>query len=189
MGAMLVAADEVERVTDEVDLAAGASPIATPSEAAGLGGLVSRLRGVPKGALKAVLGKELGVRAWEQARGKAGACEEAVRDAEIVTGLIRHLSQRAAEELKTNDRQAKFVRLTVCYQDGSSASERARLPGLTQESGEILEAAARLFAGFERPAGQVSSVNLDVTAAACDVISAASRVPAWLAFPVRMPAG
>ena len=189
MGAMLVAADEVERVTDEADLASGASPIATPSEAAGLRGLVSRLRGVPKGALKAVLGKELGVRAWEQARGKMGRVEEAVRDCEIVTGLIRHLSQRAADELRTNDRQAKSVRLTVCYEDGSTASERARLPGLTREASELFDCATRVFAGFERPAGQVNSVNLDVTAAASDVASAASRVPAWLALPVRMTVG
>jgi len=189
MDAMFVAVAAVEPAINEAGSAAEASPRVILREAAGLGGLVSRLRGVPKGALKAVLGKELGVRAWQQARRKAGPCEKVVRDAEIVTGLIRHLSQRAAEELRTNDRQAKFVRLTVCYQDGSSTSERTRLPGLTQEAGEILECATRLFAGYERPAEHVSSVNLDVTASASDVASAASRVPAWLAMPAGMTAG
>ena len=185
MGAMLVAVGDM----NEAGSAAGASPMAIPCEAAGLGGLVSRLRGVPKGALKAVLGEDLGLRAWKQVRERAKTGENAVGDGEIAAGLIRHLSQRAAEELRTNDRQAKFVRLTVCYEDGTSVSERTRLPGLTQEAGEILEAAAGLFAGFERPAGQVNSVNLDVTAAASDVASAASRVPAWLALPVRMTVG
>jgi hypothetical protein len=189
MGGMLMVVAGVEPAAGEASLAGEVSPIAVPCEAAGLGGLVSRLRGVPKGALKAVLGKELGVLAWQQARRKTGGCEKAVLAAEIVTGLIRHLSQRAAEELRANDRQAKSVRLTVCYQDGSSASERTRLSGLTQEADEILECATRLFAGFERPAGQVSSVNLDVTAAASDLASAASRVPVWLAMPVRMTVG
>jgi hypothetical protein len=182
MGAMLAAVAEVEPV-------AGASPTAIRQEAAGLGRLVSRLRGVPKGALRAVLGKELGTRAWQQARGNAGLGEPAVPDAEIVAGLIRHLSQRAADELKRNDRQAKFVRLTVWYQDGSSASEQVRLSGLTQEASDILEAAMRLLANFEQPAGCVSSVNLDITAAAADVAGVPSCVPSWLAMPARMTAG
>jgi len=189
MGAMVVAVAEVAATVDEACPATVGLPTGRHREATGLEGLVSRLRGVPKGALKAVLGKELGTRAWQQARGKARLSEGAVPDAEIVAGLIRHLSRRAADELRANDRQAKFVRLTVRYQDGSSASARTRLPGLTQEASEILEAAVRLCGDFERPAGQVSSVNLDVTAAASDVASAASRVPAWLALPARMTAG
>ena len=186
MGAMSVAVREMASGTDAGERAETCLK-AAPREAAGSRGLVSRLRGVPKGALKTVLGKELGTRAWQEVRGRVDS--GTVPDGEIVAGLMRHLSQRAADELRANDRQAKFVRLTVCYQDGGSVSDRARLPGLTQEASDILAAAAGLFAGFDRPPGQVSSLNLDVTAAASDVADAASRVPAWLAVPVRATAG
>jgi len=186
MGAMLVAVREMASGTDAGERA-GACLKAAPREATGSGGLVSRLRGVPKGALKTVLGKELGTRAWQETQGKVDS--GTVPDGEIVARLMRHLSQQAADDLRANDRQAKFVRLTACYQDGGSASERVRLPGLTREAGQIFAAAAGLFAGFQRPPGQVSSLNLDVTAAASDVADAARRVPAWLAVPVRTTAG
>jgi hypothetical protein len=195
MGAMLGAIAEAgETVTNgnpPVARAALRPTTAGPAGASGLEGLVSQLQGVPKGALKTVLGKELGARIWRQARGKTAAPEGAVRDAEVVAGLIGHLSQLAAEELRKNERQAKFVRLSVWYQDGSAASERARLAGLTQDAAEILAAAMRLFERFGQSAGQVSSVNLDVTAAASATNAATepSRVPGWLAMPIRTAAG
>jgi hypothetical protein len=190
MGAMPGTVEEfgetVAQGGGEVDSAARLAM--TGAVAGGLDGLVSQLRGVPKGALKTVLGNELGARIWRQARGKRPAKETAVADAEVVAGLIGHLSQRAAEELQKNGRQAKFIRLTVAYRDGA-ASERARLAGLTQDAGEILAEAMRLFESFEQPAGQVRSVNLDVTAAAADAASEASRAPSWLVMPVRAGAG
>jgi hypothetical protein len=199
MGVMLGAmpggvAEAGEAVTNRNPSIARAASQATTAgftEAGGPQGLVAQLRGVPKGALKTILGKDLGARIWQQARGKTAAEDEAVQDGEVVAGLIEHLSRQAAQELRKNGRQAKFVRLTVWYQDGSSASERARLAGLTQDADEIREAAVRLFRGFEHPAGQVSSVNLDVTAAAEGATdgSAASRLPGWLAMPVRTAAG
>jgi nucleotidyltransferase/DNA polymerase involved in DNA repair len=195
LGAMPGAVTEaVEAVTNKnppIRRAASQARTAEFTEAGGLQGLVTQLRGVPKGALKAILGKELGARIWRQSRGKTAAEDEAVRDGEVVAELIGHLSRQAAEELRKNERQAKFVRLTVWYQDGSSASERVRLAGLTQDAAEIQEAAVRLFRGFERPAGQVNSVNLDVTAAAAGATdgSAASRLPGWLAMPVGTAAG
>ncbi|HXL22224.1 MAG TPA: hypothetical protein VOA78_07155 [Candidatus Dormibacteraeota bacterium] len=195
MGAMLGAIAEAdETVTNgnpPVARAALRPTTAGPAGASRLEGLVSQLRGVPKGALKTVLGKELGARIWREARGKSAVKEVAVPDAEVVAGMIHHLSQQAAEELRKYGRQAKFVRLTVCYQNGNSASERARLPGLTQDASEMLAAAMLLFERFEQPAGQVSSVNLDVTAAASatNAASQASRVPGWLAMPVRTAAG
>jgi nucleotidyltransferase/DNA polymerase involved in DNA repair len=103
--------------------------------------------------------------------------------------LIGHLSRQAAEELRKNERQAKFVRLSVWYQDGSAASERARLAGLTQDAAEILAAAVRLFERFGQSAGQVTSVNLDVTVAGTNVASEVGRVPGWLAMPIRTAAG
>jgi hypothetical protein len=163
--------------------------MARSAEAGGLDGLVSQLQGVPKGALKTVLGNELGARVWRQARGESAAEEGAVPDAEVVAGMIGHLSQRAGEELRKNERQAKFVRLTVCYQDGTSGSARARLASLTQDASEMLEASMRLFKGFEQPAGRVRSVNLDVTVAAAAVASKSSPVPGWVAMPVRAGAG
>jgi hypothetical protein len=168
----------------QVDSAARLA-MAKTAGAGGLQGLVSELRGVPKGALKTVLGNELGARLWRQARGKTHAKETAVPDAEVVAGLISHLSHRAAEELRRNGRQAKFVRLTVTYQDSNAASERARLARLTDDAGEILAAAVRLFECFEQSAGRVRSVSLDVTAAGADVVSEASGVPGWLAMPLR----
>jgi hypothetical protein len=117
MGAMLGAIAEAGKtVTNGNPPVAGAAlppTTAGPAGASGLEGLVSQLRGVPKGALKTVLGKELGARIWRQARGKTAAEEGTVRDAEVVAGLIGHLSQLAAEELRKNERQAKFVRLSV----------------------------------------------------------------------------
>lgn len=195
MGAMLGAIAEAgEAATNgnpPMALAASRPTTAGPAGASGLEGLVSQLRGVPKGALKTVLGKELGARIWRQARGKTAAEDGAVQDGEVVAGLIGHLSRLAAEELRKNERQAKFVRLSVWYQDGSAASERTRLAGLTRDSAEILAAAVRLFERFGQSAGQVSSVNLDVTAAASTTNAASEpcRVPGWLAMPVRTAAG
>jgi nucleotidyltransferase/DNA polymerase involved in DNA repair len=196
MGAMLgaILAEAGEAATNgnpPMALAASRPATAGSAEAGGLQDLVSQLRGVPRGALKTVLGKELGARIWRQARGKTAAADGAVRDAEVVAGLIGHLSRLAAEELRKNERQAKFVRLTVWYQDGSSASERARLAGLTQDAAEILAAAVRLFERFEQSPGQTNSVNLDVTAgaSATNAASEPSRVPGWLAMPVRTAAG
>ena len=197
MGAMLVAVTEAEATmaqgvapaTVSLQTAASERDLAqssTKPQGHQLGDLLARLCGVPKGALKTVLGKELGVRAWRQARRKAHSAESTVSDREIATGLLRHLSQKAADALTKNERQAKFVRLAIRYQDGRSASARTRLPGLTQDPAEILACAMQLFATFTGPPSLIHSVNLEVSAPAT---SAASRTPAWLVLPTPAATG
>jgi len=142
-------------------------------------GLVSRLRGVPKSALKTVLGKELGERAWRHARGRARWPEASIADEEMVAGLIRHLGQQAAGELAKAGKQAKYVRLTVWHQNGQSESARCRLAKLTQNAAEISAGAQQLFCSLGSPAGTVQSVDLDVTTVA-STVSDLAPVPSWL---------
>jgi len=149
----------------------------------GSGGLVDRLRGVPKGALRTVLGKEFGERVWRHARGEA-CPEAAIADAEVVAALVRHLSVRAATELQETDRYAKFVRLTAWCQDGRSAGGRARLPRATREAGEIEATAVALLKGFTTPLELVQSIDLEVTATV-DVVAEPSCSLSWLATPAQ----
>jgi hypothetical protein len=179
MGSMSVAAIEAEPTLDgrpaavamdlQTALEQGFSQRQAKTQAGPFSDLLGRLCAVPKGALKTVLGKELGVRVWRQARGKAHPAESAVSDHEIAVGLIRHLSQQGADALVRNERQGKFVRLTVWYHGGRSASARTRLPGLTQDVSEIFESGMQLFAKFEGQARLIHSVNLDVTATAVEI--------------------
>ena len=155
------------------------SPLSSPPQSVSEG-LVSRLRGVPKGALRTVLGDALGSRVWEQARGRAGFEISKAADAEVVAALIRHLGRRAAEELRANDRQAKFVRLTVFREDGTSANGRARLASLTQDPDEIATAALCMLERLGLPAGEVRSLGLDVTAVATTVCEP-GPTPTWQA--------
>ena len=128
-------------------------------------GLVGELRGVPKDALKVVLGRELGDRVWRHARGKARWPEGAVADEEIADRLVRYLCQQAAVELRAAGKHAKFARLTVRCRNGRSASERARLPQLTRDADEIAAAVVSLLQGLCVPPALFESVDLDVTAA------------------------
>jgi hypothetical protein len=122
----------------------------------------------------------LGSRVWGQARGTAGFEISKAADAEVVAGLIRHLGRRAAEELRANDRQAKFVRLTVFREDGTCVNGRARLASLTQDSDEIATAALRIFERLGQPAVGVRSLGLDVTVVATTVCDP-GPAPAWQA--------
>jgi impB/mucB/samB family protein len=142
-------------------------------------GLVARMRGVPKGALKAVLGEELGEKAWRHSRGEARFPESEIADARVVIGLIRHLSQQAAGEMSRLGKHAKFVRLTIWHENGQSASARGRLAGLTQDAGQILEAALSLFAALDRSSSQVRAVDLDVTAVG-EAVLEPDATPTWL---------
>ena len=188
MGTMAAAVSGVESIPRTSDRLADAAMPATAGAKVTADGIVKRLQGVPKGALKTVLGKDLGARAWRQARGNAAEGEAEVSDNEVAAGLIGHLSKRAAYELLRSNRQGKFVRLTAWYQDGGSESGRIRLAGLTQDAGDLFEGAHELFMSFVRPAGHLSSLNLDVTAAA-DTAVEPSRAPEWLALQVRATAG
>lgn len=147
-------------------------------------GLVAELRGVPKPALTAVMGNELGERVWRHARGKVRWPEGAIADAEIATGLVRHLCRQAAADLQRANRHAKFVRLTVWYGDGGSKSERTRLPQLTQDADEIAVAAVGLLGGSRLTPALVRSVDLDVTAVS-DAVAEPVRALAWFAGPAR----
>jgi len=147
-------------------------------------GLVGGLRGVPKGALRAVLGQELGERVWRHARGKACWPEGPVADEEIANRLVHYLSSQAARELRHANKHARFVRLTVRYRDGRSASERARLPQLTQDADEIATGAVSLLQGLALPPASLESVDLDVTAAT-DVLAEPIKATPWFAASVQ----
>jgi hypothetical protein len=139
---------------------------------------------VPKGALKAVLGRELGERAWRHARGRVRWPESEIREEEVVAGLVRHLSLRASEELRKAGRGAKFVRLTVWLRGARSTSGRTRLPLLTQEAGDIQTAAEALLRGFTVSPALVESIDLDVTAAG-DLAAEPGGSLTWLAASVQ----
>jgi nucleotidyltransferase/DNA polymerase involved in DNA repair len=145
-------------------------------------GLLAALRGVPKCALMGVLGDELGERAWRHSRGKACWPEGAVADAEIAAGLVRHLCGQAATELRSTGKRARFVRLTVRYQDGRSACEQAQLPQLTQDAGEIAETAASLLPAFTVPPALLQSVDLHVTTAG-DLVAEPVQTLPWFTAP------
>src|SRR5262249_50914312 len=142
-------------------------------------GLVARLAGVPKGALKAVLGSKLGEMVWRHVRGRAQWPETAVADEQVVARLIRHLSHSAAVELAKAGKQAKFIRLTVWHGDGQSVGGRIRLGVLSREEDEICSAAMALFTTLEPISSTVQYLELNITAVADTAVQPCS-VPAWL---------
>jgi hypothetical protein len=141
-------------------------------------GLTARLRGVPKGALQAVLGARLGERAWRHVRGEARWPEPAIADEQVIVALIHHLSRQAAVVLSQAGKQAKFVRLTVRVKGGRSASARGRVARLTQNGDEILSKALSLLVGLGTTSALVQSVELDVTAVA-DTAVEYGIAPLW----------
>lgn len=142
-------------------------------------GLVARLAGVPKGALKAVLGSKLGEIVWRHARGRTRWPETTVADEQVVAELIRHLSDSAAVELSKAGKQAKFIRLTVRQGDRRPVAGRIRLGALTREENEIRSAAMALFTALGPIPSTVQSLELNVTAVADTSVQPCS-VPVWL---------
>lgn len=134
------------------------------------GRLLDALRGVPKAALRAVLGKELGGRAWRGARrGMANGMARDVSDREIVEGLIGHLSRTAARTLREEGRMARSVRLYATYADGTVNGGRRRLSGITQEAAEIFEESRILYEGLAKRAAQVVNLELRVGSVAAEI--------------------
>lgn len=140
--------------------------------------LVSQLRGVPKGTLMTVLGKQLGSQVWEQVRDEIGSTRHPVADAEVVTGLVAHLAREAARQVCAGERCVKFVQLVVYGADGACATGRARLPWLTQDAREIARTALRIFDSLGVAPARVRSLSLDVTVTTAKV-SEPRPVAAW----------
>jgi hypothetical protein len=135
--------------------------------------LVEALRGVPKAALRTVLGNELGKRAWDAAAGGSsrGTVKTAVSDDEIVAALLVHLSRRAAESLERERRRALVVSLSLECADGGVIHGRLRLAGPTSDGMELLSGVQALYEGMKAEhsasgadfAGRIRRLELDVT--------------------------
>jgi len=133
------------------------------------GWLVDALRGVPKAALRAVLGKDLGGRAWREARGRtASGGARDINDREIVEGLIGHLSRTAARTLTEEGRMARSIRLCATYADGYVSEGWRRLSGLTQDAGEIFEESRMVYEEWPRRAAQMVHLELRVGSVAAE---------------------
>jgi hypothetical protein len=125
---------------------------------------------VPKAALRAVLGKELGGRAWQEARGsEISGIAQNVNDLEIVEGLIGHLSRTASRTLSEERRLARSIRLHATYADGHVSEGWRRLSGLTQDAGEIFEESRMVYEEMPRREAQVVNLELRVGSVAAEV--------------------
>jgi hypothetical protein len=67
-----------------------------------------------------------------------------IKDQEIVHGLIKHLSQRAAETLRQDGRKAERLTLEFTFADRTSRVERMHLQASTDEPTELMAAAEEL---------------------------------------------
>jgi hypothetical protein len=132
--------------------------------------MLEGLRGVPKAALRSVLGKELGTRTWAAARTGRGNCPDQtlVRGEEIIVALLGHLSRRAADSLTKERRRALVLSLTITCTSGASLSSRQRLARATDAWAEIHREAESLFGGLAESydgdlARHVCRLELDMT--------------------------
>ena len=141
------------------------------------GALLRSLRGVPKAALQAVLGKELGERAWQKARGPVEAVAE-LHDEEVVEGLIAHLSRLAARTLREEARQARSVSLYATHADGTVCSGNRRLSGLTQDPAVLFEEGRILYERLPKRAAQLANLELRVSSIAAETLAERSEA-AW----------
>jgi len=140
------------------------------------GRLLDALRGVPKSALRTVLGKELGSRAWREARGgTASGMAQGVSDWEIMEGLIGHLSRTAARTLREEGRMARSVRLYATYADGRVSGGWRRLNGITQEAAEIFEESRSVYESLAKGTAQVVNLELRVGSVAAEVDAERAR--------------
>lgn len=146
--------------------------------------MIERLQGVPRAALAAIFGKELGGLVWERARNAkllpAGAKADGasrniddgapgramvrdITDFEVAAGLIAYLSEQAGKALCDGRRQAKTIVLKLYYADGLSATTQSTLPDATNRPAEIFAIAIELFRGSKRPSGALDSIELTVS--------------------------
>lgn len=149
--------------------------------------LVDSLRGVPKAALRTVLGNEIGKRAWKAATATSRTApgEPGVSDQEIVTALLAHLSRRAGAKLQRERRRALVVSLCLQRADGSLLSGRTRMARATDDWIEILVEAENLYERLiaecaGEPAAFAASVRrlqFDVTVTLPEIAS--SLMPKW----------
>jgi hypothetical protein len=114
--------------------------------------LAPRLHRVPKPVLRAVFGKALGGKIWEQTRrgsepNAPAKCSDAipVLEGEIVVGMIQYVSKQASETLRGRGRHARAIGVRVIYADGVSRTERTVLVRATNDAKEIGTAAMTLL--------------------------------------------
>ena len=144
----------------------------TAAVAESANGMLAALAGVPRPALQAVFGKDLGRRVWEQTR---QAASDGIADEEILGGMIEYVSRRAAEALRANGRQAKAIGLRLLYADGVATLYRTRLPRPTNDGIEIREAAMDLFGQAQARGATVEAVDLKVTSVQAVGVTRRSR--------------
>ena len=152
-------------------------------------GLAPQFHGIPKGALRAVFGNELGQQIWKLARPARRQAEDArtlvepipakpiptkydtpaaaaasgLDDGEIVRGMIGYVCRRAAETLAHHNRQAKAIGLKLTYSDGIVSTHRTRLAQPTGDAQELAAAAVDLFYAFALRKVALESVHLTTT--------------------------
>jgi nucleotidyltransferase/DNA polymerase involved in DNA repair len=143
--------------------------------------MVGEFVGVPRPALEAVFGRTLGRRIWEHnrkvtsrkgevspgaAEALAAASAAVIAGPEIAHGIIKHLSQRAADTLRQNGRKARCITLELTYADGTSKMERLHLGAPTDEPRELMAASEELIVKMPlNTAVQSMSVHVSSVAA------------------------
>jgi nucleotidyltransferase/DNA polymerase involved in DNA repair len=138
--------------------------------------LAECLRGVPKPALRAIFGKSLGNRIWQQARsGNAPAVTpspDRVADTEIAAGMLTYVSQQAADALLQSGRQAAILSVTLSYADGQAQQSRRRLAHPTSQCDEIARAAIAMLHELPSRDATPASIRLAMTSVASNPWSA-----------------
>ena len=122
--------------------------------------MIGQVRRIPKPVLVAAFGEEVGKQIWTAARGlderklslpsvsvlRETRIEGATVDCEVLGGLLEYLSERIGAVLREQGKQAGSIGVRVRYVDQFSTQQTIRLARSTDDEGELLATAKKLFA-------------------------------------------
>jgi DNA polymerase IV len=122
--------------------------------------MIGQVRRIPKPVLVAAFGEEVGKQIWTAARGlderklslpsvsvlRETRIEGATVDCEVLGGLLEYLSERIGAALREQGKQAGIIGVRVRYVDQFSTQQTIRLARSTDDEGELLATAKKLFA-------------------------------------------
>jgi DNA polymerase-4 len=138
---------------------------------------IGQLRRIPKPALVAAFGEEIGEQIWERVRGIDGrespgasaslsretSIEGGSTDSELLGGLLEYLSERIGAALQEQGKQAGTIGVRVLCVRHSRAQQTVRLARPTNAEHELLMAAKQLFAKAVARGVAVRQVGVSVT--------------------------
>jgi hypothetical protein len=133
-------------------------------QSAGGRGMSQALHGVPKPALRRILGKDLGHRLWNQLRSRGGSGPmDGVPDSAVSTAMLDYVSREAAGALQKAGRQAKDLALNITYANGETTIARTRMVQATNLSDEIADAATKLLHRVALHDATIAAIRLSMT--------------------------